>query len=111
MGEHNENPEEALRNALRTYFLVVAGVPTPGGEDFPNNPTDYLEWMLKRTGMPINDRTRVILGGWLQLVDYFALHVVQLNPRDQRTVRTRGLGLEEAIDLCLGAVDTLTGGY
>ena len=90
---------------------MVAGVPTPGGEDFPNNPTDYLEWMLKRTGMPINDRTRVILGGWLQLVDYFALHVVQLNPRDQRTVRTRGLGLEEAIDLCLGAVDTLTGGY
>lgn len=67
LGEHNENPEEALRNALRTYFLVVAGVPTPGGEDFPNNPTDYLEWMLKRTGMPINDRTRVILGGWLQL--------------------------------------------
>ena len=111
LGEHHENPEEALRNALRTYFLVVAGVPTPGGEDFPNNPTDYLEWMLKRTGMPINDRTRVILGGWLQLVDYFALHVVQLNPRDQRTVRTRGLGLEEAIDLCLGAVDTLTGGY
>lgn len=49
LGEHNENPEEALRNALRTYFLVVAGVPTPGGEDFPNNPTDYLEWMLKRT--------------------------------------------------------------
>lgn len=111
LGEHHENPEEALRNALRTYFLVVAGVPTPGGEDFPNNPTDYLEWMLKRTGMPINDRTRVILGGWLQLVDYFALHVVQLNPRDQRTVRSRGLGLEEAIDLCLGAVDTLTGGY
>ena len=106
LGEHNENPEEALRNALRTYFLVVAGVPTPGGEDFPNNPPDYLEWMLTRTGMPINDRTRVILGGWLQLVDYFALHVVQLNPRDQRTVRTRGLGLEEAIDLCLGAVDT-----
>ena len=108
LGEHHENPEEALRNALRTYFLVVAGVPTPGGEDFPNNPTDYLEWMLERTGMPINDRTRVILGGWLQLVDYFALHVVQLNPRDQRTVRSRGLGLEEAIDLCLGAVDTLT---
>lgn len=100
-----------MRNALRTYFLVVAGVPTPGGEDFPNNPTDYLEWMLERTGMPINDRTRVILGGWLQLVDYFAMHVVQLNPRDQRTVRSRGLGLEEAIDLCLGAVDTLTGGY
>ena len=73
LGEHHENPEEALRNALRTYFLVVAGVPTPGGEDFPNN--------------------------------------VQLNPRDQRTVRSRGLGLEEAIDLCLGAVDTLTGGY
>ncbi|THD42550.1 MAG: TetR/AcrR family transcriptional regulator, partial [Rothia mucilaginosa] len=48
---------------------------------------------------------------WLQLVDYFAMHVVQLNPRDQRTVRSRGLGLEEAIDLCLGAVDTLTGGY
>ena len=46
LGEHHENPEEALRNALRTYFLVVAGVPTPGGEDFPNNPTDYLEWML-----------------------------------------------------------------
>ena len=41
----------------------------------------------------------------------FAMHVVQLNPRDQRTVRSRGLGLEEAIDLCLGAVDTLTGGY
>lgn len=111
LGEHQQNPEEALRNALRTYFLVVAGVPIPGGEDFPNNPTDYLEWMLQRTGMPVNDRTRVILGGWLQLVDYFALHVVQLNPRDQRTVRTRGLGLEEAIDLCLGAVDTLTGGY
>lgn len=111
LGEHHENPEEALRRALRTYFLVVAGVPTPGGEDFPNNPTDYLEWMLERTGMPINDRTRVILGGWLQLVDYFALHVVQVNPRDQRTVRSRGLGLEEAIDLCLGAVDTLTGGY
>ena len=69
LGEHHENPEEALRRALRTYFLVVAGVPTPGGEDFPNN------------------------------------------PRDQRTVRSRGLGLEEAIDLCLGAVDTLTGGY
>ena len=33
LGEHHENPEEALRNALRTYFLVVAGVPTPGGED------------------------------------------------------------------------------
>ena len=103
LGEHHENPEEALRRELRTYFLVVAGVPTPGGEDFPNNPTDYLEWML--------DRTRVILGGWLQLVDYFALHVVQLNPRNRRTVRSRGLGLEEAIDLCLGVVDTLTGGY
>ena len=110
LGQHQENPEEALRNALRTYFLVVAGVPTPGGEDFPNNPTDYLEWMLERTGMPVNDRTRVILGGWLQLVDYFALHMVQLNPRERRPGRTRGWGLEEAIDLCLGAVDTLTGG-
>ena len=29
LGEHHENPEEALRRELRTYFLVVAGVPTP----------------------------------------------------------------------------------
>ena len=54
LGEHR-NPEEALAGNAH-LLIVVAGVPTPVG-GLPNNPTDYLEWMLERTGMPINDRT------------------------------------------------------
>ena len=98
LGEQKTRRGVAYCATHRTSRL--AGVPTPVG-GFRNNPTDYLEWMLERTGMPINDRTRVILGGWLQLVDYFAMHVTcNSTPRSAHRFAPRGSG-SKSFDLCL----------
>ena len=109
LSEHHPNPVEALRVELRSYFAHVA----EGGSesDAPSTPDEYLEWMLERTEMPVNDRTRMILGGWLHLVDYFARHVVQGSPRGNTPAGARAMRVDEAIDICVGVADTMTGGY
>ena len=61
--------------------------------------------------MPVNDRTRMILGGWLHLVDYFARHVVPGSPRGNTPAGARAMRVDEAIDICVGVADTMTGGY
>lgn len=110
LSEHHEAPQQALHSALEAYFERVA----QGGEsaigETPSTPDAYLEWMLHHTGMPVNDRTRMILGGWLHLVDYFARHVVQGNARGAESAGARAMRTSEAIDLCMGAADELAGG-
>ena len=110
LSEHHEDPQEALHTALHVYFDRVAGCGTEATSDVPDTPDEYLEWMLHRTGMPVNDRTRMILGGWMHLVDYFARHVVQGKARGRVSAGARAMRTEEAIELCMGAADNLTGG-
>ena len=110
LSEHHEDPQEALHTALHVYFDRVAGRGTEATSDVPDTPDEYLEWMLYRTGMPVNDRTRMILGGWMHLVDYFARHVVQGKARGRVSAGARAMRTEEAIELCMGAADNLTGG-
>ena len=110
LSEHHEDPQEALHTALHVYFDRVAGRGTEATSDVPDTPDEYFEWMLHRTGMPVNDRTRMILGGWMHLVDYFARHVVQGKARGRVSAGARAMRTEEAIELCMGAADSLTGG-
>ena len=110
LSEHHEDPQEALHTALHVYFDRVAGRGTEATSAVPDTPDEYLEWMLHRTGMPVNDRTRMILGGWMHLVDYFARHVVQGKARGRVSAGARAMRAEEAIELCMGAADNLTGG-
>ena len=110
LSEHHEDPQDALHTALHVYFDRVAGRGTEATSDVPNTPDEYFEWMLHRTGTPVNDRTRMILGGWMHLVDYFARHVVQGKARGRVSAGARAMRTEEAIELCMGAADSLTGG-
>lgn len=110
LSEHHEDPQEALHTALHAYFDRVAGRGTEATSDVPDTPDEYLKWMLHRTGTPVNDRTRMILGGWMYLVDYFARHVVQGKARGRVSAGARAMRTEEAIELCMGAADNLTGG-
>ena len=105
LSEQGIDDAEAIRETVEAYFARVAG--TPGhNPDMPNTPEAFISWLIESSGMTVNERTRVVLTGWMCMVDYFAQYVAQGEHNNRRSMRT-----DEAIDICIGAVTSMTSGF